>query len=63
MQSEVSKTAKLLLGIAMLVIIVGSAAVLLGLFLGGGRAIWRVAHGKPASSVYEAEFTSLNLRE
>jgi hypothetical protein len=63
MQSEVSKTGSLLLGIASLVIIVGSAAVLLGFFLGGGRAIWRVAHGKPASTVYEAEFTSLNLRE
>jgi hypothetical protein len=62
-QSEVSKTAQLLMGIVMLVIIVGSAAVLLGFFLGGGRALWRVAHGKPASSVYEAEFTSLNLRE
>jgi hypothetical protein len=62
-ESEVSKTGKLLMGIATLVIIGASAAVLLGLFLGGGRALYRLARGKPVSSVYEAEFTSLNLRE
>ena len=61
--SEVSKTAKLLLGIAQLVIVGSSAALLLGFFLGGGRALYRIARGKPASTVYEAEFTSLNLRE
>jgi hypothetical protein len=62
-ESEVAKTGQLLLGIAMLVIVVGSAAILLGLFLGGGRALYRIARGKPASSMYEAEFTSLNLRD
>ena len=62
-QSEVSKTSQLLLGIATLVIIGGSAALLLGVFLGGFRALYRVARGKPASSMYEAEFTSLHLRE
>ena len=62
-ESEVSKTGKLLLGIAQLVIIGSFAALLLGFFLGGGRALYRVARGRPASSVYEAEFTSLNLRE
>jgi hypothetical protein len=46
----------------MLVIIGASAAILLGLFLGGFRALYRVARGKPASSVYDEEFTSLNLR-
>jgi hypothetical protein len=61
--SEVAKTGKLLLGIATLVIIGSSAAILLGFFLGGGRALYRIARGKPASSVYEAEFISLNLRE
>ena len=40
-----------------------AAAILLGFFLGGGRALYRVARGKPASSVYETEFISLNLRE
>ncbi len=63
MESETSKTGKLLLGIAELVIIGSSAALLLGFFLGGGRALYRIARGRPASSVYEAEFTSLNLRE
>jgi len=63
MESEVSKTGKLLFGIAELVIIGGSAALLLGFFLGGGRALYRIARGKPASSVYEAEFIRLDLRE
>ena len=62
-ESEVSKTGRLLLGIATLVIIGACAAILLGLFLGGGRALYRVARGKPASSVYEAEFISLDLRK
>jgi hypothetical protein len=61
--SEVSKTAKLLIGIAGLVIIGCSAALLLGFFLGGGRALYRVARGKPISSVYEEEFIRIDLRE
>jgi hypothetical protein len=62
-ESEVSKTAKLLIGIAGLVIIGCSAALLLGFFLGGGRALYRVARGKPISSVYEEEFIRIDLRE
>ncbi|KAA6460215.1 hypothetical protein DYQ86_14315 [Acidobacteria bacterium AB60] len=62
-ESEVSKTGKLLLGIAELVIIGSVAALLLGFFLGGGRALYRMAKGKPASSLYEAEFIRLDLRE
>ena len=62
MESEIAKTSQLLLGIAALVIIGGSAAILLGFFLGGGRALYRVAHGKPASTVYEEEFISLDLQ-
>jgi hypothetical protein len=61
--SEVAKTGRLLMGIATLVIIGCSAAVLLGLFLGGGRALLRRMRGKPVSSVYEAEFLHLDLRE
>ncbi|MGA2847769.1 MAG: DUF6599 family protein [Terracidiphilus sp.] len=61
--SEVAKTSQLLLGIATLVIIGGSTALLLGVFLGGFRALYRVARGKPASSMFEAEFTSLHLRD
>jgi hypothetical protein len=62
-ESDVSKTAKLLMGIAALVIIGASAAILLGFFLGGGRALYRMARGKPVSSVYESEFIHLDLRE
>jgi hypothetical protein len=61
--SEVSKTGKLLMGIAILVMIGAGAAILLGFFLGGFRALYRIARGKPASSVYDEEFTSLILRQ
>jgi hypothetical protein len=61
--SEISKTAQLLMGIAGIVIVGGSAALLLGFFLGGGRALYRIARGKPASSVYDEEFVSINLRQ
>jgi hypothetical protein len=61
--SDVSKTAKLLMGIVTLVIVGASAAILLGFFLGGGRAMYRMARGRPASSVYEQEFIHLDLRE
>jgi hypothetical protein len=62
-ESEVAKTAKLLVSIVSLVIIGASAAILLGFFLGGGRALFRIARGKPVSSVYEEEFIHLDLRE
>jgi hypothetical protein len=61
--NEIVKTSQFLLGVAMLVIVGCSAAVLLGFFLGGGRALYRVARGKPASSVYEAEFIRLHLED
>jgi hypothetical protein len=62
-ESDVSKTSRLLLGIAGLVIIGASAAILLGFFLGGGRALYRIARGKPVSSVYEEEFIRIDLRD
>ncbi len=62
-ESEVSKTSRFLMGVASLVIIGCSAAILLGFFLGGGRALYRIARGKPASSVYEAEFIRLHLED
>jgi hypothetical protein len=61
--SEVTKTAKLLMSIAVIVIVGGSAALLLGFFLGGGRALYRIMRGKPASSVFDEEFIHLDLRE
>jgi hypothetical protein len=63
MDSEVSKTGKLLMGIATLVLIGAGTAIFLGVFFGGGRALYRMARGKPVSSVYEAEFIRLDLRE
>lgn len=62
-ESEVNKTGRLLTGIAELVIVGSCAAILLGFFLGGGRAVYRLARGKPVSSVYEAEFIRLNLEK
>lgn len=62
-ESEVAKTGRFLLGVATLVLIGSFTAILLGLFLGGGRALYRLARGKPISSVYEVEFISLELRE
>jgi hypothetical protein len=63
LESEIQKTSKLLLGIAFLSIIGAAAALLLGGFLGGGRALYRIATGKPASSMYEVEFIRLDLEE
>jgi hypothetical protein len=61
--SEAMKTGKLLLGITFLVIILCSASILLAFFLGGFRALYRISRGKPASSVFDEEFISLNLRD
>lgn len=61
-ESEVEKTSKLLMGIAVLSLIGAGAAVILGGFFGGGRALFRLAQGKPASSVFDEEFIHLDLR-
>jgi hypothetical protein len=57
--TKVIQTYSLLTSIAVLAGVLMSAAVLLGLFLGGGRALYRVARGKPAA--VELEFLSLHL--
>ena len=62
-ESDVLKTSRLLISIATFVVVGSLAAILLGFFLGGGRALYRVARGKPASSVYDEEFIHLDLRE
>jgi hypothetical protein len=61
--SEVAKTGRLLLGIFTLCLVGAAAALLLGFFLGGGRALYRMARGKPISSVYEEEFIRIDLRD
>jgi hypothetical protein len=63
LESEIEKTSKLLTGIAILCLIGAAAALLLGGFLGGGRALYRMATGKPASSVFDMEFIHLDLQE
>ena len=57
--TEVQKTYSLLANIAILSAVLMLSAVLLGLFLGGGRAMIRVLQGKPAA--VEPEFLSLHL--
>lgn len=59
--NEVHNAAKMLIGIAYLTLIVAGCALFVGGSFGGGRALWRKMRGKPASSVYEEEFISLNL--
>ena len=60
--SEIKKTAQLLLGIVTLVIVMFVAALFLALFLGGGRALYRLARGRPISSMYDEDFIKLDLR-
>lgn len=59
---DTTKAARLLVNIVTFCLITCGATFLLGLFLGGGRALYRIARGKPASSVEEMEFIKLNLR-
>ena len=57
--SEIQKTFSLLTSIAVFCGVGALAAVILGLFLGAGRAAIRVMQGKPAAS--EPEFLRINL--
>jgi hypothetical protein len=59
--AEVKKTYSLLMSIAIFSGIGCLAALVLGLFFGGGRALIRVMQGKPAAS--EPEFLRIDLRE
>jgi hypothetical protein len=61
--SDVQKTGQILMSIAVISLVGAGAAILLGGFLGGGRALYRIALGKPASSVFDEEFIHLDLRE
>jgi hypothetical protein len=57
--AEIGKTYSLLSSILIFCGIGALAAVILGLFLGAGRAGWRVMHGKPAAA--EPEFLRIDL--
>jgi hypothetical protein len=59
-QVEVRKTATLLQSIALFTGLLILAAVVIGVFLGGGRALVRRLQGKSAAS--EPEFLTINLR-
>jgi hypothetical protein len=59
LHGQVGQTYSLLANITILSVVLMAAAVLLGVFLGGGRALIRVMRGKPAA--VEAEFLSLHL--
>jgi hypothetical protein len=61
--NPVQNFAKLILGIIVLVVVMFLTALAVALFLGGGRAAFRVMRGKPASTMYDDEFTRLDLRE
>jgi hypothetical protein len=58
--AEVQKTYSLLTSILVFCGVGALAAIFLGLFLGGGRALIRVMQGKPAAS--EPEFLRIDLR-
>jgi hypothetical protein len=58
--TEVRKTYSLLTSIAVLCGVGALAAIVLALFLGGGRALIRVMQGKPAAT--EPEFLRIDLR-
>ncbi len=56
---ETRRTFGLFANIIVFSMVLGGAAILLGIFLGGGRALVRILQGKPAAT--EAEFLSLHL--
>jgi hypothetical protein len=58
--AEVGKTYSLLVSVAILSAVGALAAIVLGLFFGGGRALIRVMQGKPAAT--EPEFLRIDLR-
>ena len=59
--NEVSKTGHVLLSIAALAGMLCGAALIIGVFLGGGRALYRTMRGRPISTLQDVEFISLRL--
>lgn len=60
--SEAAKAGRMLMGIATLSGVLCGGTLLLGIFLGGARALYRRMRGRPMSSMEDMEFISLNLR-
>jgi hypothetical protein len=60
--NPVQNFARLIVGIIVLVVVMFIAAIFVAAFLGGGRAAFRILRGKPASSMYDDEFTRLDLK-
>lgn len=61
--NEIQNYAHLILGIVLLVVFMFGMAVVIGISLGSGRAIFRVMRGKPASVMNDDDFIRLDLRE
>lgn len=60
--SDESRTAKLFLGIFALIGLLAGTAIVIGIFFGGGRALYRRMRGKPISTLEENQFIRLNIR-
>jgi hypothetical protein len=61
-QFKISNAASVMTQIMIFVIVMAGAALALGIVFGGGRAAWRVARGKPVSTMDDIEVISLGLR-
>ena len=57
-----SNAASVMVQIIIFVMVMCGAALVLGIVLGGGRAAYRRARGKPISSIDDMEIISLGLR-
>jgi hypothetical protein len=62
-ESNAAKASRFLIELSFLILIGAVAALLLGIFFGGGRALYRVSRGKPVSAVFDEEFIRIDLRE
>ncbi len=61
-QFKITNAASVMVQIIIFVIVMCGAALVLGVVLGGGRAVFRRARGKPISSIDDMEIISLDLR-
>jgi hypothetical protein len=59
--NQAAQTGKFLIGVVLLILFCCTVSILLAIFLGGVRVLYRKARGKPASSVFDEEFIKLNL--